>query len=174
LTLPSASGADPNLLGDALTLGCAFFYACHISFTEKFARRSSPTALVTTQLVGSAVLCGVSLLFFTPKISWSWSLGGAVALCAIVASAFAQSLQTWAQQRTTAVRVALIFALEPVFASAYSAALGRERIGTREIAGGGLIVAGVLMGELGGFFWSRWRARRPLGQAGAPPAQAQG
>jgi drug/metabolite transporter (DMT)-like permease len=73
-------------------------------------------------------------------------------------------LQAWAQARTSAVRAALVYALEPVFATVYSVALGRERLGRREFFGGGLILAGVLVSELGPAGWTRaaraWSAAR--------------
>ena len=69
-------------------------------------------------------------------------------------SAVALLLQAWAQARTTAVRAALVYALEPVFAAAYSVALGREELGPRELAGGGLIIVAVLVSELGPAGWA--------------------
>jgi drug/metabolite transporter (DMT)-like permease len=77
----------------------------------------------------------------------------------LLASALAITVQTWAQARTTAVRAALIYAMEPVFAAVYSVALGYETLGTREWVGGSFIVAGVLVAELGGHLWGRLRSQ---------------
>jgi drug/metabolite transporter (DMT)-like permease len=49
--------------------------------------------------------------------------------------------------------------MEPVFAGVYSVALGYEQLGVREWVGGGLIVLGVLVAELGGHLLERMRAR---------------
>ncbi len=57
-------------------------------------------------------------------------------------------VQNWGQRHTTATRAALIFALEPVFAALFSNLLGGERLGVELLAGGGLIVAGVVVSEL--------------------------
>ncbi|HET6982067.1 MAG TPA: EamA family transporter, partial [Myxococcaceae bacterium] len=57
----------------------------------------------------------------------------------------------------SAVRAALIFALEPVFAAIWSVLVGRERLGTRELVGGTLIVLGIVAAELGGVLWARRR-----------------
>jgi len=56
------------------------------------------------------------------------------------------------------VRAALIFALEPVFAALWSVMVGRERLGSRELTGGTLIVLGIVAAELGGALWARRRA----------------
>jgi drug/metabolite transporter (DMT)-like permease len=71
-------------------------------------------------------------------------------------------VQTWGQARTTAVRAALIYSMEPVFASAYSVAVGHEQLGPREWVGGALILSGVLVSEVGAAALDRWRAR-PVG-----------
>jgi drug/metabolite transporter (DMT)-like permease len=67
----------------------------------------------------------------------------------VLGSAGAIAVQTWAQARVPAVRAAIIFALEPVFAALFSVGLGRERLGRPELIGGALVVLGVLVAELG-------------------------
>jgi drug/metabolite transporter (DMT)-like permease len=135
--------------GDALTLGCAVVYAFQIALTGKYAREAPPTALVTVQLLLTAALAALLVPLGPMRLRPTPELWGAVVVTGVVASAIAISLQAWAQARTTPVRAALIFALEPVFAAGLSAALGREVLSMREVAGGGVIVAGVLVAELG-------------------------
>jgi drug/metabolite transporter (DMT)-like permease len=55
----------------------------------------------------------------------------------------------WAQRRTSAVRAALIFSLEPVAAALFSHFYGGERLVPAEWAGGALVVLGVVAGEVG-------------------------
>lgn len=136
-------------LGDALTLGCALVYAFQIALTGKYAQQVAPTALVTVQLLVTALLAGALAPLGPLRLHSTPQFWSAVALTGVVASAFAISLQAWAQARTTPVRASLLFSLEPVFAAALSAALGREVLSGREVAGGAVIVAGVLVGELG-------------------------
>ena len=71
-----------------------------------------------------------------------------IAFLGLGCTALAYFVQTWAQGRTSASRAALIFSLEPAFAALVSVALARERLGAAEIAGGGLIVAGVALAEV--------------------------
>jgi drug/metabolite transporter (DMT)-like permease len=148
-----------TLPGDLLTLGCAITFAFHIALTERFAQRVPPLALVAVQLWGVCLLSTATLPFAAVHVSWSTGLLGAVLFCGIFASALAIGVQTWAQARTSAVRAALIFALEPVFATSLSVLLGREELGRRELIGGLLTVLAVVVAEIG----NAWMARR------APP-----
>jgi drug/metabolite transporter (DMT)-like permease len=146
--------------GDWLTLGCAVAYAFHILLTERYAPKSSVVPLVAVQLWVVAVLSALCLPFAGARVEWTPSFLGAAAFCGLLASALALCVQTWAQARTTAVRVALICSTEPVFAAVYSVALGYEVLGPREWGGGGLIIAGVLVAELGAQLWSRLSLQR--------------
>ncbi len=138
----------PVPLGDLLTFGCAVVYAFHISLTEKFSVEApDAVALVAVQLAVVAVLSACCLPFVERRFVPSWSLWSAIAVTGVIASALAISLQTWAQSKTTAVRASVIFALEPVFAVAWGAALGRGMLARHEWFGGGLIVLGVLIGS---------------------------
>jgi len=160
-------GAEQGLSsGDWLTLGCAVAYAFHILLTERYAPKSGATALVAVQLWVVALLSALCLPFTGARVAWTPAFLGAVAFCGLFASALAISVQTWAQARTTAVRTALIYATEPVFAAVFSEAMGHETLGAREWVGGGLIVAGVLVAELGGQLLEHLRARRAAALGG--------
>ncbi|MCY1047089.1 DMT family transporter [Corallococcus sp. bb12-1] len=146
-------------LGDWLSIGCAATYAGHILLTERFASRDGVLGLVAVQLSGVALLSALCLPFVERRLEPTPALMGAVLVCGVLASAVAIGVQTWGQARTTAVRAAVIFALEPVFASASSVVMGREVLGPREWFGGALILLGVLISELGPGVWEGWRAR---------------
>jgi drug/metabolite transporter (DMT)-like permease len=141
---------EPLSRGDLLTLGCALAYAVHISLTEKVARAGASVALVAVQLATVAGLSALAVPLGTPRLEPTPAYWGAVAATGLIASALAISIQTWAQAHASAVRAAVIFSLEPVVAVVASTALGRERPGPSELVGGGLIVLGVLVSEVGG------------------------
>ncbi|HEX8820205.1 MAG TPA: DMT family transporter [Archangium sp.] len=159
LTGAEVGAAQGLSQGDWLTLGCALAYAFHIQLTERYAPKSSVVPLVAVQLWVVALLSALCLPFAGARVEWVPSFIGAAAFCGLLASALAICVQTWAQARTTAVRVALVCSMEPVFAAVYSVALGYERLGPREWVGGGLILAGVLVAELGAHLWDRLSAR---------------
>ncbi|MFT3841455.1 MAG: DMT family transporter [Myxococcaceae bacterium] len=145
-------------LGDVLTILCAVAYAFHIALTEKFAPGRRPFGLLAAQLWPTAVLCALAYPFGPKHLHSTPSLWAAIFALGVLGSALAIGLQMWAQSRTSAVRAALIFATEPVFAAGLSLALGREPYTKALGAGGALIVVGVLVGEVGGAWWGRRQA----------------
>ncbi len=169
LTRPETGSAEGGLArGDLLTLGSTVAYACHITLTERFAPKQGVTGLVAVQLWTVALLSALCLPFVERRLEWAPAFVGAVLFCGICASAIALSVQTWGQARTTAVRAGLIYSMEPVYASVYSVALGLEVLGPREWTGGGLILVGVMVSEVGAAAWGWWRGRagQPAGQPG--------
>jgi len=144
-------------LGDWLTLGCAGAYAVHILLTERYAPKTGVAGLVAVQLWVVALLSVLCLPFTEARVAWTPGFIGAFVFCGLFASALVISVQTWGQARTTAVRAALIYSLEPVYAAVYSVVLGYEVLSPREWLGGSLIVFGVLVAELGGHLWDRLR-----------------
>lgn len=152
------------LLGDLLTLGCAITFAFHIALTELFAPRVPALALVAVQLWVVSLLSALCTPFVHAHVDWHGAFIPALIFCGVFASAVAIALQTWAQARTSAVRAALIFSLEPVFAASMSVALGRERLGSRELLGGSLTVLAILVAEVGNAWWAKRGARREVVQ----------
>lgn len=144
---------DPQTLavrwGDALTFVCAFVFSVHILLLGRYSPQVSIRNFTLTQVATAA---GLALLFapvaepirFRPTPQ----LGVAVAITAILATALAFGLMTWAQKHTSPTRAALIFALEPVFAAVTSYMVLGERLAPRALAGAALILAGVLLVEL--------------------------
>jgi drug/metabolite transporter (DMT)-like permease len=72
----------------------------------------------------------------------------AVLITGLLATALAFTTMAWAQKYTTATRSALIFTLEPVVAWITSWVLTGETLPMRAAAGGGMILAGILLVEL--------------------------
>ncbi|MFN0060948.1 MAG: DMT family transporter [Myxococcaceae bacterium] len=162
--LNGGAGQRATWVGDLLTLGCAIAYAFHISLTARFAPGARVSTLVAVQLGVVAVGALALLPFAHPHVAFTQGFVAAVVFTGVVASAVAITLQSWAQVRTTAVRAAVIFTLEPLFALLASAViLRRETFGPLELFGGALLIVGVLCAELGTPFW-RWL--RSLGGAG--------
>lgn len=135
--------------GDLLTVACAVAFAVHIVLLGVWAPRTGYESLALLQIAGSAVVAAISIpLFETPAVNWSPAVIGAILVGGVLATALAFVLQTWAQERTTAVRAAIIFSLEPVFAWLCSWLVEGERLGLRAAMGAVLILAGILLVEL--------------------------
>lgn len=139
-------------LGDALTAGGAVAYAFQIVWMSEFAPRHPLVPLTLVQvavtLLGALLLVPLEGAFLDraglPRFA------GTVAFTGVAMTALAFFVQTWGQRHTTAVRAALIFSLEPVAAALFSHLWGGEPLGPMDWAGGGLIVLGVVAGEVGG------------------------
>jgi drug/metabolite transporter (DMT)-like permease len=155
LTVPAAGLGDLNK-GDLWVMGCAVVWALHILLVGHYSPRHSVGALTFTQV---AVSAGLTLLFLPlvsaagwekPHVTWSGPVIAAVIVTAVGATAFAFSIQVWAQKFTTPTHVAILFSLEPVFAALTSVLFYGEHLTGRTIAGAGLVLAGIVMAELKG------------------------
>ncbi len=161
----SLSLGDASLLGDGLTVASAIAYAFHILLTSRFAPRVVPGAAVVSQLTVVALLSCAMLPFEEVRFRPTPSLLGTLFFTAIFASVFFIQMQLWAQARTTAVRTALIFSLEPLFSAVFARVILAEPLSVETWAGGGLIVLGILVAELMPWLGGR---RAPIG---AEPAE---
>jgi drug/metabolite transporter (DMT)-like permease len=144
-------------LGDWLTLICAVAFAFHIIFLGRAAQRHPFEQIAFLQVAAAAVLMlAFAPLLEKPAAVWSPTVIWAIVVTAILATAVAFAVQTWAQQFLPPTNTALIFALEPVFAWLTSYVVLHERLGWRAAIGAALILAGVLVSEiLGGTGESR-------------------
>jgi drug/metabolite transporter (DMT)-like permease len=140
--------------GDVLTLLCAVAFAGHIVALGYFSEWATHRglgfqALAVWQIVTAAVFGFVSFSWLdTPHWQMSSRLSIALAITGLLATAFAFTVQTWAQRYTTPTRTALIYALEPVFAWGFSWLLAGELLSRRATLGAILILAGILLVEL--------------------------
>jgi len=153
LTRPFADGIGADVrLGDALTVGCALSYALMIVFTSEWSPRHALAPFVLAEV--AVVLLGSILLvpLEAPRLDVARlpSFTATVLFTGLVLTAGAFFVMAWAQRRTTAVRAALIFSLEPVSAALFSSFYGGERLLWADWAGGALVVLGVIAGEVGG------------------------
>ncbi len=155
LTIPSAGLGGLNK-GDLWVLGCAVMWAFHILLVGHYSPRHSVGALTFTQVAVSGALSALFLPLLwaagmeAPRVAWSGTVIAAVLVTAVGATAFAFSIQVWAQRFTTPSHVAILFSLEPVFAAFTSVIFYGERLTGRTLAGAALVLAGILFAELKG------------------------
>jgi drug/metabolite transporter (DMT)-like permease len=135
--------------GDLLTVVCAFAFAVHVVVLAHYSRQSSLELLSLTQIAtAAAAALGTFWWAETPRVRWTSGLVLALLVTGLFATALAFTVQSWAQRHTSPTRTALILTLEPVFAWAASFLLMGERLSRQSIAGGFLILGGVLLAEL--------------------------
>ncbi|MCK8485882.1 DMT family transporter [Paenibacillus sp. MBLB2552] len=143
-------------LGDALVFLCAIGFGLHVAYTGVFAPRYPALPLASLQMLVVGVLSAAGSLLFERSTSWSETAGQLmqpeVWLALLVSigptSAFAFWIQTVAQKFTSPSRVAVIFAMEPVFAAATGVLFGGEQLGLAAGLGCLCILGGMLLAEL--------------------------
>ena len=136
-------------LGEGLTLLCALAFAAHLLTLAHAAPQLSARRLGTLQIAFAALFMLFTLpLGGHPKLHLTPTAIFALALTALLATAAAFTIQSWAQQILPPTHTALILTLEPVFAALTSLLFFHERFGPRELLGAALILAGILLAEL--------------------------
>jgi len=136
-------------LGDVLTLGCALVFGLEIVALQVFSRRHRPWGLMWPAIATTAFLAALATPLESPRVDWTPRLAAALAFTGVIATAIALVLHMRWQKETTAVRAAVLYSLEPVFALLFAAALFGERMPPLSLLGGAAIVGGVLVSELG-------------------------
>jgi len=149
LTSPEGSSFTT---GDALTLVCAAVFGLYIVYLDVFARSDDFRHLTILQFVVALVSAGVGLwLFEEPRFVLSAFTAWALGYLAILATVVTLVVQTRYQKDTSPTRAAVIFSIEPVFAAILAYLVLGEEIGLMGIAGGAIVIAGLLVSEL----WDR-------------------
>ncbi len=171
--LSGASGAVGFGIGERLTLVSAFAYALHIVFTGVCARKSNLYGFVIVQFICVCV-CALIAAVFTPHAEFegeikvlgnlifspSFDFVFALVLTSIFATVAAFVIQTMAQNRgVSEIKTVLIFALEPVSAGIMGYTFG-EKLSALQILGAALILAGILLSELGGLLGAKFAKDR--------------
>lgn len=156
-------------VGDILAFLCAIAFALQIVYTGKYALDTDAAMIVTAQIG--------TVAFFSLLSSAIWEnpatmiradvyLNANVATALIVTSffctAFAFWAQTYFQKYTTPNRVALIFAMEPVFAALADYWFKGVTLNATSQVGCLLIFLGMILAEIDGAWWKkiRWSTQK--------------
>src|SRR6185437_15901968 len=106
--------------GVLLVLAGAAVYSLQIVLMERFAPRYDPLAFTLIEMAAAcAGLAIVAVARGELDLPRGWTVWGALVVTGVFASALGFLIQTWVQQRTSATRTALAFAMEPVFAALF-------------------------------------------------------
>lgn len=128
-------------------VACAILFAAHIAFLGRWAPGYNSYALTVVQLAVIAVIMWIGAApdgIQPPPNTEVWM---AVLFTAVLATAFAFFMQTWAQSRMEASRVAVILTLEVVFTALIAVMVGQETLSLKTIFGGTLIVVAMFVVE---------------------------
>ncbi|MET0648747.1 MAG: DMT family transporter [Pyrinomonadaceae bacterium] len=168
LILAPAGAASFNA-GDLVTLSTTLLFAGHINLMSAYARRFDVRQLSALQITAAAAVVLVAWLAvraaaavwgvaaLPPGLAretvapvWDAGVGLQVVYLTLVATVATFLLWTWGQARMPATHAAVIFSLEPVFATAFAVLLrgSAEWTGRRATLGALLVLAGVIVSEL--------------------------
>ncbi|HEY0080840.1 MAG TPA: DMT family transporter [Pyrinomonadaceae bacterium] len=164
--------------GDLITLACTVIFAFHITLMSRYAQRQDPRQLTAMQITVAASLIVLAWLAIKLWVSlfgasalppglarnagelvWSGRVLWQLLYLTVFATIVTFLLWTWGQARMSATHAAIIFSLEPVFATLFAMAVRGtgEWLGARASVGAAMVLAGVLVSELR---WSDARAIR--------------
>ncbi len=137
---------------------CAALYAGHIIGLARFSSSFSAYPLTIVQLLAVAAVSWIGALWDGYQAPPNEGVWGAVLFTAIFATAIAFFVQTWAQARMDASRVAIILTSEVVFTALIAVGIGQEELALKTALGGALMVGAMLLVE-----WpNRKNVRPPL------------
>ena len=168
---PAGASANVNT-GDLITLAMTVLFAAHITLMGLYARRFDVRQLSAIQITVAAALMlfvwlsvrawgalagglPAGLAREAEPLVWNATTATQLVYLATVATVVSFLLWTWGQARMPATHAAVIFSLEPVFATVFAVLLrgSAEWSGGRSTLGAFLVVAGVIVSEL------RWGRR---------------
>ena len=134
--------------GDTWTVLCAILFALHVGLLSRWGERFSTESLLTSQLVVTALAAVTVMPLENVRLSWTPALAGALLITGIFATTGTTWLQLRYQHRVSATETALLYATEPLFAAIFSFFITGERLTVTAAAGGILIIAGALLGQV--------------------------
>ena len=135
--------------GEALIFVAAMIYALHIVGLGAWSEPQQALGMSIVQLIVITVICTLctapnGIVLPTRLDDWL-----SILYMAVFAGAAAMIGQTWAQAHLPPTRAAIIMSMEPVFAALFAVLLGGESMTVRMVFGGLLVLAAMLMAELG-------------------------
>jgi drug/metabolite transporter (DMT)-like permease len=141
----SHDGAAPNR-GDLWSVVTAFLWALYIHRLGVWAEKVPSFALAAVHLWGVVLFSGAFLAIHHPhieKIPWAGIL-----YLGVAGTAMTVYLQSYGQKTVSAPQAAVLFMLEPVFASLIAVEFQGTRLSVAGWTGAALILAGALLSQL--------------------------
>lgn len=152
-------------LAEWLTVGCAFVFAVHILATEYVTSRHAPMPITLATFcwvtLGSLATLAVGMQGDGPgvealvELALDPEFAKPMLLSSVLATSLALSLMNTWQRELEPVRAAILYAVEPVWATLVAIGLGQAEAGLWLAVGGGSLLLGNLIAELGPLLASR-------------------
>jgi drug/metabolite transporter (DMT)-like permease len=150
LTWTPGKGVQFNQ-GDFLTLLCAFLFAAHISYLDIASKKIPAGKLTFIQMISSAILSLMSLLFFDIDSIGKADFGTGflpVLYLGLFSTFICFLIQTTAQKKTTSTKAAIFLSTEALFGSFLSVVIGLEALTSALLVGGAVIMGAIVLSEV--------------------------
>lgn len=140
-----------TLRGILLQVGSAIGFACHILLLSHYGSKLAVAPFTFWQLAFTGVLAALGTLLISGiakegvTITWDVPMLGVLFYLGVLATGVAIGVQAKVQHRIAPAHVALLFAMQPLFAAIAGWAFQDDRLEPMQWVGGGLIVAGVVV-----------------------------
>jgi drug/metabolite transporter (DMT)-like permease len=134
--------------GELLTLACALFVAFHIIGLGQWSAQHDTYGLALVQIATVAIISLISAApggIMMPPDATTWETIG---ITAILATAAAFFVQTWAQSLVPPTHAAVVLTMEPVFAGLFSIVAGEEQVTVRNVIGAVCVLAAMLIVQI--------------------------
>jgi len=136
-------------IGDLITLITAFSLAWHLILSGRYVKKTEVMSLVGYQFLFAAIF---SFLIYITTQPISFGLANneiyALLYLGFIGTLVCYFISVWVQKYVDTVTVALIFTLEPVFATLFAWAFASEKLILKEILGGLIILSGIVAFQL--------------------------
>jgi len=145
LALGGEGLAGGSWFGDLLTVFCAIAFALHLVLLDRYAKAGDYRALLPPK-IGLVALLSLAGAGLGGEVTFAFStqVWMTVGITAALATTGAFAVVLWAGRRATASRMAIVLAMEPVFAGLFGWWLLGEVLLPLQIGGGVLVLAGIL------------------------------
>ena len=140
-----------SVRGILLQVGSAFGFATHILLLSHYGSRLAVVPFTFVQLAFAGAVAAIAAAAVTGAsvdgnaITWSIPLLLSLGYLGVLATGMAIAIQANVQHKIPSAHVALLFALQPLFAAIIGWACQDDRLEAMQWIGGALIVTGVLI-----------------------------
>lgn len=143
---------EPLTIGDLLTLGCAFAFGLHIVLLDRWSQERDTGSLAAWQIASAALFFYIAAAVTSgsplPETWPTTDVWIAILITGVLATAACFWIQTFAQQRLTGPRVAIILIMEPFFATLFGCWLNEDRLNGWQWCGAVIMFGAMVVAEL--------------------------
>ena len=133
-------------IGDIITIITALSYAFHVVFASRFVNKTDTITIITYQFFGAAI---VGLLAFAitnhAEVHISIKAWSSLIYLGLIGTLFCYFVTVWVMKYVSALKVAIIFSLEPVFVALFGYFIINETLNPKEFIGATFILSGVII-----------------------------